>query len=114
MMAEARREQKDDVGVAVLTVRAGLFRMGELTATEGACDPVEDMAERDLAFLPNFWNATRVVVNLGRSKADQTGARSELRPRVLPVDDYWMSPGRALRNLIAERHGIREGRSPVL
>jgi hypothetical protein len=72
VMAEARRQQKDDIGVAVLTARAGLFRMGELTATKGAHDPVEDMAERDLAFLPNFWSASRVVVNLGRSKADQT------------------------------------------
>jgi hypothetical protein len=100
--------------VAVLTAHAGLFRMGELTASEGAHNPVEDVAERDLQFLPNFWNANRVVVNLGRSKADQTGARSKLRPRVLPVDDEWMSPGRALRNLLAERHGVREGRTPLL
>ena len=114
VMKEARRQQKDDIGVAVLTAHAGLFRMGELTASEGAYNPVEDLAERDLQFLPSFWNANRVVVNLGRSKADQTGARSKLRPRVLPVDDDWMSPGRALRNLLAERHGIREGRTPIL
>jgi hypothetical protein len=114
VLKEARRQQKDDIGVVVLTAHAGLFRMGELTASEGAYNPAEDMAERDLQFLPNFWNANRVVINLGRSKADQTGARSKLRPRMLPVDDDWMSPGRALRDLLAERHGIREGRTPSL
>jgi hypothetical protein len=59
VLTEARRQQRDDVGTAVLTARAGLFRMGELTATEEAHDPVENMAERDMKFLPNSWNANR-------------------------------------------------------
>jgi hypothetical protein len=114
VLIESRRNGRDDVGVAVLAAFAGLFRMGELAASEGACDPIEDMAERDLQFVPNFWDAKKVIINMGRSKADQDGARSKLRPRILPVDDDLMSPGRALRNLIAERHGCRQGRTPTL
>lgn len=114
VLIESRKSGRDDVGVAVLTAFAGLFRMGELTASEGAYDPIEDMAERDLKFVPNFWNATKVIINMGRSKADQDGARSKLRPRILPVNDNLMSPGRALRDLIAERHGCRQGRTPTL
>jgi hypothetical protein len=114
VLIESRKSGRDDVGVAVLTAFAGLFRMGELAASDGACDPIEDMAERDLKFVPNFWNATKVIINMGRSKADQDGARSKLRPRILPVNEDLMSPGRALRDLIAERHGCRMGRTPTL
>ena len=104
-----------DIGVAVAIAYAGLFRMGELTATEGAFDPVEDMSESDVQFLPSFWKANRVVIQLGRSKADQDGKRSKLRPRVLPVDEgVLMSPGRLLREMIAERQSLRKGSPPLL
>jgi hypothetical protein len=114
VLIESRKRGRDDAGVAVLTAFAGLFRVGELAASEGACDPVGDVAERDLKFAPNFWSAKKVIINVGRSKADQDGTRSKSRPRILPVDDALMSPGRALRNLIAERHGRRQGRTPTL
>jgi hypothetical protein len=115
VVREARRWEQMDIGVAVAIAYAGLFRMGELTATEGAFDPVEDMSESDVQFLPSFWKANRVVIQLGRSKADQDGKRSKLRPRVLPVDDgVLMSPGRLLREMIAERQSLRKGSPPLL
>ena len=54
-------------------------------------------------------------MRLGRSKADQNGNKSKLRPRVLPVDDNdERSPGRLLRDMLAERHSVRRGRAPLL
>ena len=104
-----------DVGVAIATAFAGLYRMGELTATQGSFNPTEDMTESDLEFLPSFWKADRVQIRLGRSKADQSGKRSRLRPRILPVDDNDpRSPGRLLRDMLAERHSVRKGRAPLL
>ena len=104
-----------DVGVAIATAHAGLYRMGELTATQGSFNPTEDMSESDLEFLPSFWKAGRVTIRLGRSKADQSGERSKLRPRVLPVDENDpRSPGRLLRDMLAERHSVRKGRAPSL
>ena len=104
-----------DVGVAIATAHAGLYRMGELTATQGSFNPTEDMSENDVEFLPSFWKADRVTIRLGRSKADQRGERSKLRPRVLPVDENDpRSPGRLLRDMLAERHSVRKGRAPSL
>jgi hypothetical protein len=113
MVKTARQRTSPDVGVAILVAFAGLFRMGELTATDQPYNPVEDMAESDLRFIPSFWTAHSVVVEMGRSKADQDGKRAKLRPRVLPVDDDDMSPGGALRMMIAERHGLRKGTTPM-
>jgi hypothetical protein len=104
-----------DVGVAIATAFAGLCRMGELTATQGSFNPIEGMSETDLEFLPSFWKADRVRIRLGRSKADQSGERSRLRPRILPVDDNDpRSPGRLLRDMLAERHSVGKGRAPLL
>jgi hypothetical protein len=87
--------------------------MGELTATEKRpFDPVLDMAENDLKFYPTFWTATRVVVQLGISKADRRGRKAKLRPRILPVDPG--SPGEMLRDLIARRLNVKRGHDPVL
>ena len=93
---------------------ASRFRMGEITATSGGFDPVEDMTEDDVTFYPNFWNATCVEVKLGRSKADQDGKRSKLRPRMLPVDDDKLSPGRAIQRMLAERYGMGRGQPPMI
>jgi hypothetical protein len=76
-----------DPGVAVAVAFAGLFRMGELTASETRpYDAVVDLAEKDVEFLPSFWNANRVRIQLGVSKADRRGKKSLLRPRILPVE----------------------------
>ena len=114
IMSDSRRQPTLDKGAAVLVAYAGLFRMGELTSTEGSFDPVEDLSESDLTFVPNFWTATHVKIQLGRSKADQDGQKSKLRPRILPVDDSLMSPGGVLRDTIAERKGLRRGTPPLL
>jgi hypothetical protein len=112
MMKAARMKNHD--GTAMLVAFAALFRMGEITATDGGFDPVEDMTEDDVTFYPNFWNATSVEVKLGRSKADQDGKRAKLRPRMLPVDDDELSPGRAIQTMLAERRGMRRGQPSLL
>jgi hypothetical protein len=114
IIGDSQRQPTLDKGAAVLLAHAGLFKMGELTSTEGSFDPTEDLSESDLTFVPNFWKATHVKIQLGRSKADQDGLKSKLRPRILPVDDSPMSPGGALRTLIAERKGLRRGTPPLL
>jgi hypothetical protein len=102
-----------DPGVAVAIAYAGLFRMGELTSTEvRPFHPVLDLAETDVQFLPSFWGANRVVIQLSISKADRQGRKSKLRPRILPVEPG--SPGYLLRQLLANRLGITEGRAAVL
>ena len=113
LMEAAGRNRADDAGPAVVVAFAGLFRMGELTATDGGFDPVEDSCETDVAFYPSLWNATRVEIKLGRTKADQDGARARLKPRTLPVDDDEMSPGRILRQMLTDRYGLRRGQ-PLL
>jgi len=113
MMEAAGRGRQDDAGPAVVVAFAGLFRMGELTATEGGFDPVEDLCEADVPFYPNLWNATRVDIKLGRTKADQDGSKARLKPRTLPVDDDELSPGRILRQMLTERYGLRRGQ-PLL
>jgi hypothetical protein len=92
MVKTARRRASPDVGVAMLMAFVGLFRMGELTATDEPHNPVEDVAENDLRSIPPFWTAHSAVIEMGRSKADQDGKRAKLRPRVSPVDDDEMSP----------------------
>ena len=114
LMMQAARTKDHDAGTAILVAFAALFRMGEITATSGGFDPVEDMTEDDVTFHPNFWNATCVEVKLGRSKADQDGKRSKLRPRMLPVDDDELSPGRAIQRMLAERYGMRRGQPPLI
>jgi hypothetical protein len=109
LMTTAARTTDHDAGTAILVAFAALFRMGEITATEGGFDPVEDMTEDDATFYPNFWSATCVEVKLGRSKADQDGKRAKLRPRILPVDDDPLSPGRAIQTMLAERYRLRRG-----
>jgi hypothetical protein len=109
LMTKAARAKDHDAGTAILVAFAALFRMGEITATTGGFDPVEDMTEDDVTFHPNFWNATCVEIKLGRSKADQDGKKAKLRPRMLPVDDDELSPGRALQTMLAERYGLRRG-----
>jgi hypothetical protein len=102
-----------DPGVAIAIAYAGLFRMGELTATETRpFDPVVDLAETDVKFLPTFWGADRVVVQIGVSKADRRGKKSKLRPRILPV--YPGSPGFLLREMLAKRLRVKQGVSPLM
>ena len=113
LMMKAARMKDHDAGTAILVAFAALFRMGEITATDSGFDPVEDMTEDDVTFYPNFWNATAVEVKLGRSKADQDGRKAKLRPRMLPVDDDELSPGRAIQTMLAERCGMRRGQ-PLL
>ena len=87
--------------------------MGELTSTDSHLFCAKkDLAESDVEFQPSFWGATRVVINIGRTKADQSGQKGKLRPRVLPVERG--SPAELMRDMIAWRHGARRGDPPVL
>ena len=118
--AEWRRRVKgerkwEDAGVAVLTAYAGLFRMGELTSTDSKpFRPESELTEADAIFVPSFWTATRVMIRLGATKADQRGIADTARPRTLPVDSTPLSPGRALQQMLIARHGIRPGEDPRL
>jgi hypothetical protein len=103
------------MGAVVAVAFAGLFRMGELTSSDkDPFDPAFDMQEKDLTFLPTFWTADRIRVRVKRSKADQSGAKDQLRPRFIPVDDDAASAGGWLRTMLAHRHKVREGTDPVL
>jgi hypothetical protein len=114
MMAEyAEQIRWRDPGVACAVAYAGLYRMGELTATETRpFDAVRDLAEHDVRFLPSFWNADRVEIQLGITKADRQGKLAKLRPRILPVDAG--SPGMMLRDMLARRMGAKRGEQVAL
>ena len=104
-----------DAGTATMVAYAGLFRMGELTSTDSnPFNREEDLCEDNLVFEPSFWMARRVEIRLGATKADQSGAKDKARPRGLPIDETPDSPGRAIRDMVARRHGVRRGEDPVL
>ena len=114
VMIAARAEGRLDLGTCAVVCFAGLYRLGELCSTTAAPFNHEvDMAESDLLFLPTFWDATRVEIHMGPTKADRSGAKARFNGRMLPVDgtDSW-SPGNVLRNLIIVRHRLRKGQDP--
>jgi hypothetical protein len=104
-----------DLGVVTVVAYGALFRMGELTATSGQIfDAVKGMTEDRVEFFPTFWNARKITITMGKSKADQSGAGSRLRPRTLEIGKDPTSPGRLLQNLIAKRYSLVYGEEPVL
>ena len=109
----AKTQRRADVGVVTALAYAGLFRMGELTSTATRpFSPKTDMSERDVEFFPTFWTATQMVVYIGRTKADQSGKKGKLRPRILPVEAG--SAAEMVRIMLAERHGVARGQIPTL
>jgi hypothetical protein len=109
----ASMEGRRDVGVAIAIAFAGLFRMGELTSTDKLPFSANaDLSERDVEFAPTFWTATSMTVSIGRTKADQSGKKGRLRPRILPVEVG--SPAMMVRTMLARRHGVGRGEEPVL
>ena len=109
---EGCRVNKMDTGVAIAVAFAGLFRMGELTNTaSGPFDETMELTEDNVLFLPTFWTATRVQINIGKSKADQEGKKDEWRPRVLPVEEN--SPGMWLKRMLLERWNLPQGMEPI-
>jgi len=110
---EGLRSGKENAGVAVAIAFAGLYRMGEITSTKNApFNCITDLAEAHVAFTPTFWTATTVTIYIGGSKADQEGVKDALKPRVLPTGVG--TPGRWLRNMLAERLNISFGEEPML
>ena len=113
LMQAARSQGRRDVRVAIAIAYAGLFRMGELTSTNTMpFSAHEELSERDVIFVPSFWTATHIVVQLGRTKADQTGKKGRLRPRMLPISPG--SPAEMVRDMLTHRHGIARGEEPSL
>ena len=91
----------------------GLYRMGELTSTD--CKPFStktDVTESSAEFFPTFWTATQVTIYVGGTKADQSGKKGRLRPRILPVEKG--SPAMLLRNMLARRHNVTRGQEPLM
>jgi hypothetical protein len=114
-MTEAKNQKWWDVGVAIAVAFAALLRMGEATNTDQrAFDAAEDLAEKHVLFLPTFWQADRVVIQLGRTKTDQTGAKARQQPRVIPLDGDSATPGHLLRDMLIRRYCLRPGENPVL
>ena len=68
--------------------------------------------KRDVKFAPTFWTATSMTVTIGRTKAEQSGKKGRLRPRILPVEAG--SPAMMVRMMLARRHGVGRGEEPVL
>jgi hypothetical protein len=115
MVQSARKQNWWDIGVAVAVAYAALLRMGEATSSESrAFNASEDLAEKHLTFLPTFWQADRVVIQLGRTKTDQDGSKARYRPRVIPVDGVAGTPGQLLREMIIRRHRLAIGEVPML
>jgi hypothetical protein len=115
MVSAAKRQDWWDVGVAVAVAYAALLRMGEATNSESrAFNATEDLAEKHVTFLPTFWQADRVVIQLGRTKTDQDGTKARYRPRVIPVDGSAGTPGQLLRDMIVRRHRLAIGQIPIL
>ena len=113
MYEEGLRVFKENAGMAVAIVFAGLYRMGELTSTANTpFNETTDLAKAHIAFLPTFWTASTVTIYIGGSKADQDGSKDAMRPRVLPTGRD--TPGRWLRGMIANRHNTPEGEEPIL
>lgn len=115
MYDEGRRTSKTNEGVAIAIAYAGLYRMGELTSSASGNRPFNqttDLAETHLLFTPTFWTAQTVTIYIGGSKADQDGTKDAVRPRVLPTTGN--TPGRWLRDLLAQRHNLPIGEDPVL
>ena len=113
MYEEGLRSSRENAGVAVAVAFAGLYRMGELTSTaNNPFNETTDLAEAHIVFLPTFWTASTVTIYIGGSKADKDGSKDALRPRVLPTGIG--TPGRWLRDMIANRHNIPDGEEPIL
>jgi hypothetical protein len=112
----SRGERRHDMGVLIAVCYAGLYRMGEMTSTtKSPFNTATEVTEDDVHFLPSFWNADRVVIHLGATKADQSGVKARFNQRMLPVDSTnEFCPGNLLRNLIATRHGASYGTDPTL
>jgi hypothetical protein len=100
--------------VCAVVCFAGLYRLGELcSTTTKPFDPSIDVSETDLHFLPSFWDADRVEIHVGPSKADRSGQKARANQRVLPLDPSDpMSPGVLLRQLLVRRHHLLPGALP--
>jgi len=107
---------RENWGICAAVAFAGLYRLGELCSTEHRpFDSAIDLCESDLQFLPSFWDADRVVINLGPSKADRFGDRARANQRLLPVDaSNPTSPGLLLKKMIVLRYNLRPSQDPIL
>ena len=112
----SRQERRPDMGVLIAVCYAGLYRMGEMTSTTASpFNAATEVTEDDLHFLPSFWNADRVVIHLGATKADQFGVKARFNQRMLPVDSNKdFCPGHLLRSMLAHRHKVEHGSEPHL
>jgi hypothetical protein len=76
-VAAGKAQNLENMGVLIAVCYGGLYRMGELSSTSSKpFNPDTEVCEADLHFEPDFWNATRVVINLGPTKADQQGKKA--------------------------------------
>jgi hypothetical protein len=112
---EQRPSPSANWGVCAAVAFAGLYRLGELCSTEQRpFDPTIDLCESDLQFFPSFWVASKVIINLGPTKADKFGDRARANQRLLPVDDNnHKSPGSLLKQMLIRRHDLHMTQEPI-
>lgn len=103
LVVDAMARGDVDVAVAEAVAFNGLYRMGELTATDRRFDWKKDLTEADIEFEPSYKHATKVIVRIGASKNDQDGMKAEHHPRILPVTNDFLSAGRLLKELFRIR-----------
>ena len=97
-----------DLAAAMVIAWCAMCRFGELT-NDGRTpfSPAFYITETSVEFVPSFSSPTHVVLHLGRTKADQQGVRDRLFPKILPVTDAFLSPGRWLKILMSKRYPHR-------
>ena len=112
LVEHATKQQEDTMACVMATAWAGLFRMGELTATKRPFSHVLDISEADVDFVPTFWSAQCVIIREGPSKADRSGSKRRQNPRILPITTDPVCPGSMIRNMLTKRHDITQRKSP--
>jgi hypothetical protein len=113
MMRSAKRELSSVMATVMSVAWHGLFRMGELTATDRAFDWKVDVSENDVDFIPGCWNARYVRIRQGPTKADQSGQRRKKHPRLIPVTTGESCAGKAVRDMLVLRYELNEEDHPA-
>ena len=97
-----------DMAAAMCVAWCSLCRFGEITNDgKRRFTPASHVTESSVHFYPSFREPTFAVLQLGPTKSDQRGIRDRSSPKILPVTDDFLSPGRWLKTLLLRRHNLQ-------